>query len=224
MWGGVLTEGGLLPKWSKPDSLSLGKRLDSMFKYGQRSQMRVAGGTAKGRRLKGTISPEARPTTARVRGAIFNILSLQLYQAGKVLDLYAGSGSLGIEALSRGARSADFVEQDRRQCGVIRENLENTGFRECADIICGSVDSVLARLVGPYQLVLLDPPYRLQNLDQILEEIASVPNLVEDGGVVVAGHSSRQTLLPAYGSLRLMSQRRYGDNAVDFYRNEAKEN
>ena len=186
--------------------------------------MRVAAGKAKGRRLKGTISPEARPTTARVRGAIYNILSPQIYQAGKVLDLYAGSGSLGIEALSLGAASADFVEQDRRQCGVIRENLENTDFRECADIICGSVDSVLSQLTGPYQLVLLDPPYRLQNLDQVLEEIAAVPNLVEDGGMVVVGHSSRQNLLPAYGSLQLMSQRRYGDNAVDFYRNEAKEN
>jgi 16S rRNA (guanine966-N2)-methyltransferase len=191
-----------------------------MFKYGPRNPMRVVAGKAKGRRLKGTVSPGARPTTARVRAAVFNILRPQLYQGRRVLDLYAGSGSLGIEALSRGAQWADFVEQDRRQCRVIGANLENTGFREHSGIYCGAVASTLTKLAGPYRLVLMDPPYRLQNLDAVLEAITSSPDLVGDGGMVVVGHSQRLVLLPAYGSLQLVSHRRYGDNVVDFFWNE----
>ena len=90
--------------------------------------MRVVGGKAKSRRLKGTIAPGARPTTERVRAAIFNILALESYQDQRALDLFAGSASLGIEALSRGAAWDDFVERDRRQCEFIRSNLETTGF------------------------------------------------------------------------------------------------
>ena len=182
--------------------------------------MRVVAGTAKGRRLAGTISPEARPTTERVRAAIFNIISPDLYHEGRVLDLYAGSGSLGIEALSRGASWADFVEQDRRQCGVIQSNLENIGLGSRGGVRCGLVEGTLESLAGPYQLALLDPPYRLQTLGEVLENIGSVKGLIDQGGMVVAGHSRHLTLLPDYGPLRLVSHRRYGDNLVDFYRLE----
>ena len=182
--------------------------------------MRVVGGTAKGRRLMGTISPEARPTTERVRAAIFNIIRPDLYHEGRVLDLYAGSGSLGIEALSRGAAWADFVERDRRQCGVIQSNLENIGLGSRGRVHCALVEGSLVNLAGPYQLVLLDPPYRLQTLGEVLEKIGSIQGLVDQGGIVVAGHSRHLTLLPDYGPLRLVSNRRYGDNLVDFYRLE----
>ena len=182
--------------------------------------MRVVGGTAKGRRLKGTISPEARPTTERVRAAIFNIIHPDLYHEGRVLDLYAGSGSLGIEALSRGASWADFVEGDRRQCGVIQSNLDNIGFGSRGGVHCALAEGSLADLAGPYQLVLLDPPYRLQTLGEVLEKIGSVQGLVDQGGMVVAGHSRHLALLPDYGPLRLVSHRRYGDNLVDFYQLE----
>ncbi|MEE8465899.1 MAG: RsmD family RNA methyltransferase, partial [Dehalococcoidia bacterium] len=90
--------------------------------------MHVAGGIAKGRRLKGAVSPGTRATTGRVRAAIFNILDPGQYHGGRVLDLFSGSGSLGIEALSHGAGWADFVEWDRRQSAVITSNLESTGF------------------------------------------------------------------------------------------------
>lgn len=190
-----------------------------MFKF-VKSSMRVAGGTAKGRRLKGTISLDTRPTTERVRAAIFNILRPHLYQEGRVLDLYAGTGSLGIEALSRGASWVDFVERDRNQCGVIESNLGNTGFGSRGRIHCALVEGTLKSLSGPYQLILLDPPYRIQTLGEVVEQIGSIQGLVDQGGMVVAGHSRHMELLPEYGALRLVSHRRYGDNLVDFYRLE----
>ena len=179
--------------------------------------MRVVGGKVKGRLLKGTISPGARPTTERVRAAIFNILDPDLYLGRKALDLYAGSGSLGIEALSQGAGWADFVERDRRQCQVIRENLENVGLSRQARIYCHDAVKSLAVLEGPYQLLLLDPPYRLQDLGEVIDKISSTPGLVDHQGIVVVGHSKHLELLPHYGSLELESHRRYGDNVVDFY-------
>ena len=184
--------------------------------------MRVVSGEAKGRKLKGTISPGARPTTERVRAAIFNILSSEVYRGGRVLDLYAGSGSLGIEALSRGAAWADFVERSRRQCAVIEANLEATSFRQRARVHCADVTQSLTSLVGLYQLVLMDPPYRLQELGVVLEKLASVPGLLGDGAVVVVGHSRHLSLAFNYGSLHLVSHRRYGDNLVEFFQYQSR--
>ena len=182
-----------------------------------RTSMRVAGGTARGRRLLGAIAPGARPTTERVRAAIFNILSPETYLGERALDLFAGSGSLGIEALSRGAAWADFVERDRRQCGVVRSNLENTGFLGQGKVYQADAIRVLDSLPGPYRLVMLDPPYRLTQLGEVLEKIAEHPGLVAPKGMVVVGHSRHTELRPSYGPLARESLRRYGDNVVEFY-------
>ncbi len=179
--------------------------------------MRVAGGNEKGRRLKGAVSPGTRATTERVRAAIFNILDPEQYQGGRVLDLFAGSGSLGIEALSHGAGWADFVEWDRRQSAVITSNLESTGLTSQGHVHRLDVLQALQTLPGRYDLVLLDPPYKMGGLDSLLEKIASQNGLVVDGGVVIAGHSKREDLKETYGPLRLTSHRRYGDNVIDFF-------
>lgn len=179
--------------------------------------MRVAGGNEKGRRLKGAVSSGTRATTERVRAAIFNILDPGKYQGGRVLDLFAGSGSLGIEALSHGASSADFVEWDRRQSAVITTNLETTGFTSQSHVHRLDVMQALLTLPGNYNLVLLDPPYKMGGLDGLLEKIASQARLLVDGGVVIAGHSKRDGLKERYGPLRLTSHRQYGDNVVDFF-------
>ena len=179
--------------------------------------MRVAGGNAKGRRLKGAVSPGTRATTERVRAAIFNILDPEQYKGGRVLDLFAGSGSLGIEALSHGAGSADFVEWDRRQSAVITSNLESTGFSSQGNVHRLDVLQALQTLPGHYDLVLLDPPYKMGGLDSLLEKIASQPGLIVDDGVVIAGHSKHEDLKETYGSLRLTSHRQYGDNVIDFF-------
>ena len=179
--------------------------------------MRVVGGKAKGRRLKGGVSPDTRPTTERVRAAIFNILDPAQYQGERVLDLYAGTGSLGIEALSRGAAWGDFVERSPRQSAVIRSNLEATGFSQQARVYCTDAMKGLAALPGPYSLVLTDPPYRLGDLGGVMERIANTPGLLRQGSTVVVGHSKHTELLDRYGSLRKVSQRRYGDNVVEFF-------
>ena len=179
--------------------------------------MRVVGGKAKGLRLKGAVSSSTRSTTERVRAAIFNILKGEMYQGGRVLDLFAGSGSLGIEALSRGAAWADFVERDRRQCQVVRSNLQATGFGSNSQVHCSDVDRSLATLAGNYQLVLLDPPYTMQDLGALLERIGRDTGLVAESGMVVVGHSRFVELRPQFGALNRTSRRRYGDNVVEFY-------
>ena len=186
-----------------------------------RGSLRVAGGSARGHRLKGTLSPEARPTTERVRAAIFNVLSGETYWDRRVLDLFAGSGSLGIEALSLGAAWADFVEQNSRQSEVIRANLEHTGFSQRSKVYCGEAGRILETMPGSYSLVVLDPPYKMPDLIGLLERIASLSGLIEEDGVVVVGHSRHVDLPEVIGFLKLESHRRYGDNVVEFYRRES---
>ena len=182
--------------------------------------MRVGGGEARGRRMKGAVIPGVRPTTERVRAAIFNILESSLYLDRRVLDLFAGTGSLGIEALSRGAAWADFVERDRRQCAVIRENLASTGYGSLAEVRQGDATRALPTLHGGYSLVLLDPPYRMGAFHGVLESITRQPGLLTDGAMVVAGHSKQTELRAAYGNLHQVTVRQYGDNAISFYLNE----
>ena len=183
--------------------------------------MRIGGGEARGRRLKGPVIPGVRPTTERVRSAIFNILDTENYRDQRILDLFAGTGSLGIEAVSRGAAWADFVERDRRQCGVIRENLARSGFEGIASVRQGEAARSLPLLAGNYGLVLLDPPYRMGAFHEVMDAIGRQPGLMIPGGVVVAGHSRQTELHAAYAGLRRVTFRQYGDNSVSFYRNES---
>ena len=182
--------------------------------------MRVGGGDARGRRLKGAVIPGVRPTTERVRAAIFNILAIDQYHCRRVLDLFAGTGSLGIESLSRGAGWADFVERDRKQCTVIRDNLTSTGFGDQAGVRQMDAVRSLPLLDGDYSLVLLDPPYRMGAFHQVIESIAERAGLLTADGMVVAGHSKQTELRASYGGLRRFLLRQYGDNVVSFYQIE----
>ena len=181
--------------------------------------MRVVGGIAKGRNLASPAIPGARPTLELVRGAIFNILGSNLIEGARIADLFAGTGSLGIEGLSRGAAGADFVEQHPRQCAVIRSNLESTGLSNRGQVHCMKVERALQVLKGPYGVVFMDPPYRLKTLDPVLETLAQ-SGLMEAEGVVVVGHSKRLGLKERYGSLSKVRSRRYGDSVVDFFSSE----
>lgn len=183
--------------------------------------MRVTGGIARGRRLK---SPPAkvRPTSDLVRSAIFDVLEAQEADLSRVLDLYAGSGALGIEALSRGGDWCDFVEQDATLIGLIRENLALTGLQDCGRAHRLKVERVPERLGEPYTLVLADPPYEDDTALPSLERVAQ-SRLVAPRTALVLEHSRRREPPAALGSLRLAWSRRYGDTRVSIYRQEPEE-
>ncbi len=179
--------------------------------------MRVIAGQAKGHRLAGPRTGATRPTSDLVRGAIFSALESMGVELTRVLDLYAGSGALGIEALSRGGQWCDFVEKDARACASIRENLAKTRFGGLAKVHCAPVERALARLEGPYTLVLADPPYAQEaapSLERLVES-----GLAEAGGtVLVLEHSSREEGPERLGGLSQVKTLRHGDSAVSIYR------
>lgn len=177
--------------------------------------MRITAGKIKGARLR--VPASARPTTGRVRGAIFSILAPHLSPESRVLDLYAGSGALGIEALSRGAAWADFVEQNPRSCATLKQNLSQAGLAGSARVYCAPVGRALRQLPGGYHLVLMDPPYALADLAARVEVVA-LSGKIAPGGFLVVSHSSRLPLPPALGEMSLLRQRRHGDTMLSIYR------
>ena len=178
--------------------------------------MRVVGGIAKGRKLAPPSISGARPTSELVRGAIYNILGPETIEGARIVDFFAGTGSLGIEGLSRGAAWADFVEQNPRQCAVIQSNLKSTGFGNRGQVYCMRVERALQVLTGPYQVALMDPPYGLKALDPILVALEQT-RLMGAEGIVVVGHSKRLELKERYGNFSLARRRRHGDSVVDFF-------
>ncbi|HEX2739157.1 MAG TPA: 16S rRNA (guanine(966)-N(2))-methyltransferase RsmD, partial [Rubrobacter sp.] len=157
--------------------------------------VRVIAGSARGRRLA-PVPKNVRPTSDRVRESLFNSLG-QFFEGGSVLDLYAGTGALGIEALSRGSERAVFVERDRRVRAVIHENLRRTGFVERAEVIGDDVEPVLGRLSERgelFNLIFADPPYRIAaaEVGGILGRLRSLLTpggrvVIESGEAPVAG-------------------------------------
>ncbi|MPZ15613.1 MAG: 16S rRNA (guanine(966)-N(2))-methyltransferase RsmD [Chloroflexi bacterium] len=190
--------------------------------------MRVITGTAKGRQLVAPKGLSVRPTTDKVREAIFSMVvadgmrrSEEWQETGgfpfrRVLDLYAGTGALGIEALSRGSEHADFVESSQRACAAIRTNLQRTGLGDRAAIHTGRVETVVSTFRSPYDLILLDPPYNDPDTLVVLEAIGSSA-LVTEGTLVVLEHG-RPLAVPAdAGTLHLARTRFHGTTAVSLY-------
>ena len=177
--------------------------------------MSVVAGEARGRRIGSLKNLGARPTTERVRSALFSILDSSGLEMERVVDLYAGTGSLGIEALSRGALWADFVEASPRRCALLHRTLDSLGFSSKTTVHCMKVERAIDSLGRSYDLVLMDPPYTLGPLHDILDRVAA---LVREGGLVAAGHSRHHPLEPRYNGLELVTERRYGDTVCSIYR------
>lgn len=150
-----------------------------------------------------------------MRGAIFNVLAAHV--GGKqVLDLYAGTGALGIEGLSRGAEHCDFVEGRHALCGVITDNLTKTRLAARARVIHATLPQVLSTLPGPYGLILADPPY--SDLEALaLIGLPALHRLLERNAIVVLEHSPRAAILGDAGPLLFVRTRRYGDSAVSYW-------
>jgi 16S rRNA (guanine966-N2)-methyltransferase len=182
--------------------------------------LRVITGTAKGTLLKVPNIAGVRPATDLVRGAIFSILENLTDNWSRVLDIFSGSGSLGIEALSRGAGWVDFVDRERRCCDIIKQNLVKTRLAEKAHVYCTSVAKIFTFLEKPYDIILIDPPYKDRKIGELLEQL-SASKLVEKHTVVVITHSSRFSLEEEYGTLHLIKERRHGDSTISVYRKES---
>ena len=177
--------------------------------------LRVIGGELSGRVLRGPPR-NTRPTTDRVREALFEILTARGAPMRRVLDLYSGTGAMGIEALSRGAEWCEFVESDAKACEVIRENLRSTGLREQAKLWPMPVARVTERLEGAFELVVADPPY---GYDRAEAELGAVVErgLLADGGILVVEHSRRREWPENLAGLKQLTSRRYGDTKVTMY-------
>ncbi|MGE3267322.1 MAG: RsmD family RNA methyltransferase [Chloroflexota bacterium] len=205
--------------------------------------MRVIAGIARGRPLQAPDRSPTRPTGDKVKGAIFSMLDAEALKRGiepladdeeqegrfasavawpRVLELYAGSGALGIEALSRGATHADLVDSSADARRAIVENLKRTGLADRATVHALSSERAVSTFRGPYDLILLDPPYDDDGVWLVLEQVVR-GGLVASGGVVICEHS-RSTEPPAHigdtattSGLQLLRTRRHGAASVSLY-------
>lgn len=181
--------------------------------------MRIIGGSRRGRRLVDWEEAGIRPVRDFVRTALFSIVS-DFLPGAVCLDLFAGTGSLGLEALSRGAKSCLFVDHAREACGIIRRNAEALDFLSASEVFeGGAVEAIdrFARRGRRFDLVFIDPPYFHGLVESTLSALTDTGALTEDPVVVAAAHKKEEPL-PAYGALVLTDCRRYGDNQLVFYR------
>jgi len=179
-------------------------------------QMRSIGGDARGERPRRTSGRGVRPTSARARTALFDLLAAKGVVGARVLDLYAGLGTLGIEALRRGAKGCDFVEHNPRLCSALEARLEALGLKETARVLCMKAGRALELLEGPYDIVFMDPPYDMPGVDAVVARLAA-GGLVAVGGLLVVEHAKQVALKGGYGELKRWRSRRYGDTMITIY-------
>lgn len=179
--------------------------------------MRVIAGTLGGRRLHTPSADAFRPTTDRVREAVFNILANRIcWEGAAVCDLFAGSGSMAIEALSRGAAQATCVEKSRDAVAVLRNNIEALGLGDRCRVVASPAETFLLRGDGRFRVIFADPPYAYEHHAQLLRLIADGDRL-EEGGIVCLEHAAASSPQPA-APWEPADRRSYGDTAVSFFR------
>ncbi len=185
--------------------------------------MRVITGTARGRRLLELVGQETRPTTDRVKEGLFSALQFEI-EGAKVLDLFAGTGQLGIECLSRGAVSATFVDLRRDAAALVKKNLEQTNLLDRACVICGDARDFLTRTNETFDLIFLDPPYASDWLNEILERIAAPGfDILRPCGIIAAEHPAENVLPALPPPYRLQRTYRYGRIAVSLFRRDGND-
>ena len=180
--------------------------------------MKITSGTVRGFKIKTLDSDEIRPTLSRVRKSIFDLIGNDLL-GESVLDLFAGSGALGLEALSRGAAHACFFEKSKKAVNLIKNNIKSLGFDDKATVFCKILPKGIETLKGEYSIILIDPPYN-KGLTGLTLESISKRNLLKVGGVVVAQVGFKEELLDHYGQIVLNRQRKYGDTKLFIYERE----
>lgn len=177
--------------------------------------MRIIAGTARGRLFDAPEGLATRPTLDRVREAMFGMIQFDV-PGSSVLDLFAGSGGLGLEALSRGAASVDFCDISKKACELIARNCKNLGFSDRSAIHCSDCFVLIERLAmqkRKYSLALLDPPYESGLYKPVLKALTDF-DLLEDGCIILAEHPVKLDIDPGLSCLRTGKPHRYGDVAV----------
>jgi len=175
--------------------------------------MRIIAGRFRRRQLAGPVSDGVRPTSDRLRETLFNVLGPGV-EGARVLDAFAGTGALGLEALSRGAGAAVLVEHDPRALAVIADNVRRCGAQAECRVVRGRFPSAAAPL-SPFDLVLLDPPYDTTSLEALVEAAAL---MLSAAGLVVLEHARRREAPEVAGSLKRVRLLIAGDSALSFYR------
>ena len=180
--------------------------------------MRIITGTARGRKLGQLQGMDTRPTTDQVKESIFNIIQFDI-EGRRVLDLFAGTGQLGIEALSRGAASCTFVDQRKEAVALVRSNLKLCQLSEKARVVQGEGLSFLYTVREPFHLIFLDPPYKAELLENALKKIAEIDMLTENG--IIICESPADKVLPELPQpYQKGREYRYGKIKITVYRKE----
>lgn len=183
------------------------------------ANMRVITGTAKGRKLTAPVGLQTRPTSDMAKEAVFSIIQFEV-EGAQVLDLFAGSGQLGIEALSRGAAAAVFVDKAREAQGAIRQNLDKTGLAQRARVVTGDVLSFLKTETGAYDIALLDPPYHMGLAAEALPLVAA---RMRPGAVILCETMRDEPMPDAAGDFSNRREYRYGKTKITTYRRRGEE-
>lgn len=180
--------------------------------------MRVIAGKAKGIRLKTPEGMETRPTADRVKEALFSIIQFDLPEAS-VLDLFGGTGQLGIEAISRGARKAVFVDESEKACRLMKENIKTAGFQDASSVIRGDYLSYLSSCREKFNIIFLDPPYAEIFLEKALTKISQI-DILQSGGIMIAERPLGKELPPELEGYARSRDYKYGKILLTLYKKQ----
>lgn len=180
--------------------------------------MRVITGTAKGRKLDTLFGTDVRPTTDMVKEAVFSAIQFDI-EGRTFLDLFAGSGQMGIEALSRGAEDAVFVDTNPDAISIIKSNLEKTGFSERSKVIRSDYFSFIASCREQFDIAFIDPPYREGLFEKAL---SAVSGIMKSHGIIVCEHPTDIKLPEALGDFKIERERKYSKIVITIYRKDSE--
>lgn len=177
--------------------------------------MRIIAGELKGRRLSAPSDYRVRPTTDKVKEAVFSMIAGYLSDS-VVLDLFAGTGNLGLEAISRGAKRAYFADKDKTSIAIVRENVKHCKVEDRSVILWSDFASVFKKINDKVDVIFLDPPYSAGYMEKCFSLIAE-SSILEEDGIIVAEHSSAETLPDEMPGASLIKTKRYGKISVSIY-------
>ena len=178
--------------------------------------MRIISGTKRGKKLKEPDNYDIRPTTDMVKESMFNIVQFDI-EGRRVLDLFAGTGQLGIEALSRGASRAVFVDHRQDAAALVRENLRRTHFEDRGEVVCTDFTQYLARCRRKFRLIFLDPPYAEKSLETAIQRLSEI-DILSDGGIIITERPLGKPLAEEFPGLTRSKDYHYGKTTITLLR------